>query len=1007
MAFQVQRWTFQVARLIGFALAGLMIVVGVPALASPGCTAVNSGDFDVSAVNGSWGDASGSFYVGDTLSFTFYASGLASNMFYSFYGSLSPGGGGNPTLPGFSIEFTVSSAGTGGIHVDGLAGVGVYIAVVSASCTPAPPLTLTSTASATTQVGQSYSQTNVGSGGATPYTYTLSAGALPAGTTLNSLTGTVSGTPTAAGAFSYTIKATDSTTPTAQTATQVVSGTIAPATLTLTSTASATTQIGQSYSQTNVRSGGATPYTYSVFAGLLPAGTTLNASTGTVSGTPTAAGAFSYAIKVTDSGSPTAQTATQVMSGTIAPATLTLVSAASNTTQLGQFYRQTNVGSGGATPYTYSVSAGALPAGITLNASNGTVFGTPTASGAFSYTVKVTDSGSPTAQTATQTVSGTIAPATLTATQAIASTTFTVNHAATSFTPVTGSGGAAPLAYGVSPSLPTGLSMNSSTGAITGTPTVTSSAATYTVTVTDANSATATATFSLAVSNPSLNVSLAVSSGSPLYGVPVTFTATLSGGSSPTGTVAFKDGSTVLTTVSLSGSTATFTTSSLSVGAHSIVATYNGDAHNTAATSSPTSVNVGARPNPANNPDVTGLVAAEVAAATRYGQTQIDNAFRRLEQIHDEDDEGSSPGRTVPPPGSAAAGGLASVGQPPANGQAAPGAALASASDFGGLAAMGQPLAYAPGLLDTHLDSQSALGQAVATIGSSLPAAFEALNKTADLPFHIWSAGALEFGALKPDGTYDNRFSTSGLTIGLDRDFGAGLRAGVAFGAGFDDTTVGTDGTKSASWAYNASLYASYRFMPHTFVDVIAGYGVMRFDLQRWSTDGAVMLSGTRGGADAFGSVGLTEEVKWGDVKLSPYGRLDVVRASLDAYSETGSSTWALSYGRLDTTTFTGVLGARVAYPIAMSWGTLTPMARLEYSHAFDGGYTQNLGYADLTGGSYSFSGASSVSDVYTAGLSLRAESGNALSLDLEYLLSGSGRQFEGQEIRASVRQAF
>jgi hypothetical protein len=86
-----------------------------------------------------------------------------------------------------------------------------------------------------------------------------------------------------------------------------------------------------------------------------------------------------------------------------------------------------------------------------------------------------------------------------TATQAIASTTLTENHLATSFTPVTGSGGTGALSYGVSPGLPTGLSMNSGTGAITGTPIVISATTSYTVTVTDANSATATATFSLTV----------------------------------------------------------------------------------------------------------------------------------------------------------------------------------------------------------------------------------------------------------------------------------------------------------------------------------------------------------------------------------------------------------------------------------------------------------------------------------------------------------------------------
>ena len=85
------------------------------------------------------------------------------------------------------------------------------------------------------------------------------------------------------------------------------------------------------------------------------------------------------------------------------------------------------------------------------------------------------------------------------ATQAIASESLTQNHATVAFTPVTGSGGTGTLSYSVSPSLPTGLSINSSTGAINGTPTTTSTAASYTVTVTDSNSATATASFSLTV----------------------------------------------------------------------------------------------------------------------------------------------------------------------------------------------------------------------------------------------------------------------------------------------------------------------------------------------------------------------------------------------------------------------------------------------------------------------------------------------------------------------------
>jgi hypothetical protein len=388
-------WTEQ-TKLVGAGAVGNTIFQGVSvALSGDGDTALVGGSGDYQICN------SGQCYgVGATWVFT-QSGGSWTQLGSKLVGS----GYSGPPEQGTSVALSADgvTAVVGGPLDDG----GPFNPV-GAAWVFAPTLTLTSTASGTTQVGQAYSQTNLASGGSTPYTYTLSAGTLPAGTTLDPSGGTVSGTPTTAGAFSYAITATTSGFP-PQTATQTVSGTIAPATLTLASTASTTTQVGQAYSQTNVASGGTTPYTYIVSAGSLPAGATLNAANGTVFGTPTTAGAFGYTIEATDSGSP-AQTATQTVSGTIAPATLTLVASASSTMQLGQFYRQSNVAGGGTAPYTYTLSAGTLPAGTTLSASNGTVFGTLSAAGAFSYTIEATDSGSP-AQTATQVVSGTIAVA--------------------------------------------------------------------------------------------------------------------------------------------------------------------------------------------------------------------------------------------------------------------------------------------------------------------------------------------------------------------------------------------------------------------------------------------------------------------------------------------------------------------------------------------------------------------------------------------------------------------
>ncbi len=141
-------------------------------------------------------------------------------------------------------------------------------------------LVLTSTPSSTLQVGQLYSQTNVASGGSSPFAYAVSAGALPPGTTLNTGTGLVSGTPNSAGNFSYTIKATDSS-PTPQMTTQTVSGAI--------SGGITTTSIASSLNPSNA--GQAVTFTASVIgSGGPPTGTVTFKDGGTVIGTAAVAG---------------------------------------------------------------------------------------------------------------------------------------------------------------------------------------------------------------------------------------------------------------------------------------------------------------------------------------------------------------------------------------------------------------------------------------------------------------------------------------------------------------------------------------------------------------------------------------------------------------------------------------------------------------------------------------------------------------------------------------------
>ena len=145
-------------------------------------------------------------------------------------------------------------------------------------------------------------------------------------------------------------------------------------------------EAGVSYSDQLTVTGGTSPFTWSVSAGSLPPGVTLNASTGLLSGTPTTAGTYSFTVKVADS---SGQSNTEAVTLTVIPGpSLSFPAPPSGWTHT--VYGDTLTESGGTSPFTWSVSSGSLPSGISLNAS-GTLTGTPTATGTFAFTVKVTD----------------------------------------------------------------------------------------------------------------------------------------------------------------------------------------------------------------------------------------------------------------------------------------------------------------------------------------------------------------------------------------------------------------------------------------------------------------------------------------------------------------------------------------------------------------------------------------------------------------------------------------
>jgi hypothetical protein len=154
------------------------------------------------------------------------------------------------------------------------------------------------------QVGAAYSHMIQATGGTTPYHWSISSGTLPAGLTLSATTGTISGTPTTSGSFTFTAKVTDSTSSTAQTATKSLTITVASAAspVEITTSSLPSGQAAVPYSTTLAAIDGTSPYKWSITSGALPAGLAL-ASSGLISGTPTASGTFSFTVHVADSAS--------------------------------------------------------------------------------------------------------------------------------------------------------------------------------------------------------------------------------------------------------------------------------------------------------------------------------------------------------------------------------------------------------------------------------------------------------------------------------------------------------------------------------------------------------------------------------------------------------------------------------------------------------------------------------------------------------------------------------
>jgi hypothetical protein len=253
-----------------------------------------------------------------------------------------------------------------------------------------PPLSFQTTKLPDSARGLNYGGNISIVGGRAPYSVQVASGSLPDGLSVSPTTFSVSGVPTKDGTFQFTLKVSDSY-ETPNLVTQNFQIRISDP-LALSGPSMVQILYNQSYSATFPATGGIPPYTWGISS--VPPGFTFDASTGTLSGTPTGASYTSPNVTVHDSSSPP-QTAIDFNFVLEVWGKLVLETTSLPAIATGSSVWLQPLTSGGAAPFQWSVSSGSLPPGLNLTPLEGNatiaIVGSPTTAGTYSFTLSISD----------------------------------------------------------------------------------------------------------------------------------------------------------------------------------------------------------------------------------------------------------------------------------------------------------------------------------------------------------------------------------------------------------------------------------------------------------------------------------------------------------------------------------------------------------------------------------------------------------------------------------------
>ena len=263
---------------------------------------------------------------------------------------------------------------------------------------------------------------------------------------------------------------------------------------------------------------------------------------------------------------------------------------------------------------------------------------------------------------------------------------------------------------------------------------------------------------------------------------------------------------------------------------------------------------------------------------------------------------------------------------------------------------------------------------------SSSSTASPKLNLTKLIPdnWSPWSEGSISLSKIRKN---SSEIESQSLAFGFDRKLNNNNLLGFAIQYGQSDTDVGTNGTGIDSKNYNLSLYQTRPLNDDNFIEGLIGVGIIEKDLTRKS--GSNTLTGSRDGAQIFGSINYGKTIDKGDFNLTPIARVDLGYTELDAYTETGTD--ALSYDKQTVESGMVSLGLEFNDIIKFSNSSFKPFGLVEYGLDFSNSSDVQMNYVSDTSTTYTYTQSVNSTHLLTSEVGFNYEALENLNIKTSY----------------------